>query len=224
MRPNRTPGYSGLHGEVVTEDIYHLRDLPFVPDLIFDIGANVGVFTRYAASLFPDAKIISVEPHPPNFESLQWDQPANAVLLNVALGRGKIWRPLTAANGSGECYLGEYLGFPEGAHDDRGSEAVEGIDTVTVQDLFDTYRRQGMKTVVKIDCEGAEQSIFDHEPSMEALRRAEYVAMEVHNYSSYASDNHEVRMAVQHQLDSFQPTHECSQEHVMFYALMRGSV
>ena len=58
-------GYKGLYGEVVDRDEYHLRDLAdvvsindpkfihdpghprgfnFIPDVVIDLGANVGVF------------------------------------------------------------------------------------------------------------------------------------------------------------------------------------
>ena len=64
-------GYNGLYGEVVTEDCYRLKTLGFVPDVIFDLGANIGVFTRYARDMFNNAKIISVEPNLDNFENLK---------------------------------------------------------------------------------------------------------------------------------------------------------
>jgi len=218
--PEETMGYDGLFREVVVGDIYKLRELSFIPDLIFDIGANIGIFTRFAAELFPNAKIVSVEPHPPNFELLRDNSPPNAVLLDLALGRGKVWNPRTAANGAGECYLGEYLGYSEEFHRETNATLV-AVGTVTIEELFERYWEAGMKTVVKIDCEGAENSIFDHEPSMACLRKSEYVTMEIHHYSGTALDNPKVIEATRHQLESFEGTHECTREHVLFYATKR---
>ena len=58
-----------VFGEVCIGDCYALRRLAFAPEVIFDIGANVGAFTSYARFMFPHAKIISVEPDPRNFEN-----------------------------------------------------------------------------------------------------------------------------------------------------------
>src|SRR5271154_1216058 len=60
-------GYGGLYGEVVTHDCYRLKKLPFIPEIIYDMGSNVGCFSLFAKSLFPNAKIIAVEPDDENY-------------------------------------------------------------------------------------------------------------------------------------------------------------
>ncbi len=53
---------------------YHVYDLPILfsqtPTTIIDIGAHVGSFSLYAASLNPKAKIQAFEPHPENYRLL----------------------------------------------------------------------------------------------------------------------------------------------------------
>jgi FkbM family methyltransferase len=49
--------------EIVLKDCYHLRDLTDdPPKIIIDLGANIGVTSVYARSLFPRSKIFSFEP------------------------------------------------------------------------------------------------------------------------------------------------------------------
>jgi hypothetical protein len=96
-------GWPGLYGEVVTEDCYRLRQLDFVPDIVFDIGANVGTFTRHARSLWPRAVIVAVEPDKANCAHFRKFTPMhNIFLLEAAIGVCDIWRCTTAANGAGE--------------------------------------------------------------------------------------------------------------------------
>jgi len=39
-------------------------------DVFFDVGANVGIYSLYAASLFPEMEIVAFEPMPANFKAL----------------------------------------------------------------------------------------------------------------------------------------------------------
>ena len=57
--------------ELFEDDIYlaHGLELP-AGSVIFDVGANMGMFTLFAASRCPDARIYSFEPIPPTFEVL----------------------------------------------------------------------------------------------------------------------------------------------------------
>jgi len=51
----------------ILEDI---RARGFAPRMIFDIGASDGAWTRMAAGVFPDAKVILVDPRPEVAEAL----------------------------------------------------------------------------------------------------------------------------------------------------------
>lgn len=230
MGLEQDPMFSALHDEVAVQDCYGVKRLLFVPDLIIDIGANIGVFTQYVSGLFPEARIVCVEPDETNFATLSLYAPSNAVVLNKALGRGKVWRAKDAASGANEAYLGQYFGFPDGHQERRVAQGLTertSLESVTIEDLFNDYWRPGTKTLVKIDCEGAENSVFDHEPSMECLRGAEFVAIEIHR-AGLGEDGSPFRLTphlmktLRHQLKSFDSTHDCSQNHVVFTAAKRG--
>jgi len=81
-----------LNREVINKDEYKLKHLSNITiDYVIDIGANIGVFSRYANNM-PNIKknIIALEPHPVNFEYLKENTSdiGNIILYNIALGNG----------------------------------------------------------------------------------------------------------------------------------------
>ena len=224
------------YGEIVTLDFYKLRSLDFQPTVIFDIGANLGLFTTFAHELFPYSWIVAIEPHPANFAFLYENTPKadNIVRLNKALGSGQVLRypdvqgteesPLV----TGETYITAMPGYnlPK-----VGEHPMFPVDTeaVMLDELYWDYVVPGQKTIVKIDCEGAENVLFAHEPSMAALRQAEFITMELHPYwatreygkwaeGQQEETDEELASRVTAMLED---THDCISEPPMFYARRR---
>lgn len=217
--------FPGLHGEVVTHDVYKMRQLPFVPDLVFDIGANIGIFSRFASELFPAARIIALEPHDENIADFKhYGIPENATLIEKALGSGPICHRPSGLNGAHEFYLSESTGYPLASLkelEELGWLPTD-IESVTVQDLFDKYWDPSLKTIVKIDVEGAENSMYDHEPSMECLRGADYVVMEIHNHAHHGGLLTPLLDLQDRQLKSFELTHDLEYSHPIFHATKKS--
>lgn len=181
-------GYDGLYGEVVIEDVYKLKSVQFIPDAIIDLGANVGIFTRYARELFPNALIISVEPNEENFKVLTYfTEINNWVPLNMAIGKGQLWHNLGAANGSGESYVSSGIGYggEEMESAERKGNGVEKseIKTTLPSALIQQYVTPGQKYLVKMDIEGGEHAVFQDKESIEVLKNADYVCGEFHLYA-----------------------------------------
>lgn len=216
-------GYSGLYGEVVTADTYRLRDVKFQPELIFDIGANVGIFTRFARSLFPKAKIISVEPNPDNCAHFRkFTDLASIVLMEYALGTGDVYHGTTACNGSGETYLSAGLGYPAASMEEAvalkaGIEHCR-VPSLTLAEIASPHLTPDKKYLIKIDCEGAENTIWGDRESMDVLRKADYIAMEVHDYALTATEHPKVVAATLKALGSLKKTHHCQRDGVHFWA------
>lgn len=217
--------YAGLYGEVVEYDVYHLRDVPnavsvndptyvhwyghsgidFVPDTVVDLGANVGVFTRYASSLWPDTKIISVEPNPDNCRVFrEYTHSPNVTLIEAAVGRGQVYHS-PGANGAMEVYLTKSIGFPLLAGQD--------YKTVMLTDL--TIKG---KSLLKIDIEGNETVIFSDPKSVEMMKTFDYICMELHYYGVSSEAVEEVRKKTDEVLESFKETHNTRYDHIYFYA------
>lgn len=218
--PEETPGYKGLHGEVVECDIYKIKELDFVPDVIFDLGANIGVFTRFAREVFPDALIVAVEPDKDNFEMLSkfTRDECNTIFINKAIGIGQIWHGKHAANGSGEVYLSTGLGYPEKLMplDDRME--LSDVQCIMPYDLYKEYVKEGDKVLWKIDVEGAENFIFTHGPSWDVIKQGEFITMELHHFARTGAEQPEVNEVTKNTLDGLKATHRTHQEHVQFYA------
>jgi len=181
--PSMTPWeYRGLYGTVVANDCYRLRQLDFVPEVIFDIGGNIGVFTRFARELFPQARIIAVEPGKRNFENLLLLTPerADMVLLNKAIGQGQLWTSVSAKNGAHEAYLSETKYLTGEWFRCRSQFVCCDVESVMLDSLAAEHLGGKERVFVKIDCEGAEAVIFEHEPSMAVLAGADAFAIEIH--------------------------------------------
>lgn len=61
-----------IYGEVFEKQLYGTHHLTLKPgDCIFDVGANIGLFSLYAQQLCPGGSIFAFEPMPPNFQRLK---------------------------------------------------------------------------------------------------------------------------------------------------------
>jgi hypothetical protein len=98
-------------------------ELPLVPRLIVDAGANVGYASIWFANRFPDAMIIAIEPSPANFHLLREN---TADYTNVSLLQAGVWSracylKIVTHDANGK-FLGEW-GFPA---IDRPAQARRG--------------------------------------------------------------------------------------------------
>ena len=163
--------YQGLHGEVVTDDCYKLKTVNFIPDIIFDLGANCGIFSRYARELFPDTQIIAVEPSHENCELFRhFTDMTNITLLEKAIGTGKVTQR--------DCTDGVYSYMSDG----KGSRERLDVDTetITLYELLEQPVREGKKVLLKMDIEGGEYYMFDRSEEWDLLRHLDYIAIELH--------------------------------------------
>ncbi len=146
-----------IHLRVGTSDVSLFRDIllkkeyawemPSLPRVIVDAGANVGMASVFYANRYPEAKIISVEPEPWNAEMLRKNMayyPNNVVLEAALWNENEPVRLLDPG-------LGEW-GFRTVA----GGSGVRGI---TVEQLM---RECGIDYIdlLKLDIEGAEVEVL----------------------------------------------------------------
>lgn len=213
-------GYLGLYGEVVTEDCYRLRQLTFQPEVIFDVGANVGVFARHAREVFPGALIVSLEPDPVNcsiFREFTHDR--RTVLIEKALGYGSIYHGLTARNGAGETYLSKgQLGYPGDQMEQDLSLELSTVQSIELWELVREYGLNGKTWMLKLDCEGAENTIWKSKRSMIAFRGMDYIAAEIHFYALNGAEQWGVRRKTLEAIHSLDNTHDWTLDNVHLWA------
>lgn len=231
-------GYAGLYGEVVDSDIYHLRDVDdivsvndpsfvhekghkrgfnFVPEVVYDFGANVGIFSRYARSLFPDAVVISVEPDPENCKVFRaFTNDPKITLIESAIGAGGIWRANGAVNGAHECYLSEGLGYID--INNNKSLTKTSVPSIMPCDIIDP---KFTRSILKLDIEGAENVIWGHKPSFDAIKKIDYICGELHYFAQDAQSHPEVLRATERAFAELAVTHNVTIDNVNFWAVKK---
>lgn len=140
--------------------------------VIIDIGANVGLFALYAASLNRNAQIHAFEPFPANFKQMERNLALNpghriqAHLAAVAEATGTATLYFTPGDDSG-CSLSQT----------KGESCT--VNTVGINELF---QHCGVTRcdLLKMDCEGSELPLLETART-ELLAGIGAVIMEYHN-------------------------------------------
>ena len=120
---------------------------------IIDVGANIGCFSLHAKQLWPEARIVAIEPHPTNFASLQEHVKLSGLKNITTLQVG-----VSDRCGSFDLYLS-----PRniGGHSMyKKSDQVIRIETITLQDVLEMLGSEGSCDLLKIDCEGCEKALL----------------------------------------------------------------
>jgi FkbM family methyltransferase len=152
----------------------------FQPEVILDIGSNIGASILYFHSRYPNARIFGFEPHPHTFAVLKKnvaDLPRISV-LNCGLGASN-----TRLTFGGETV--NFGGFSTTGRRRSQSETREPVEC-EIRRLDDGLRDLGIDHVdlIKIDCEGAEAEVFAG-LSPAILERCQWIVGELHDASAF---------------------------------------
>lgn len=145
-------------------------DIPFMPEVIADLGANIGLFSILMKNRFPAAKIICVEPDKENCVQLKSNL---SVYDSVDIVCAGIWPTDTRLKISDKYSGGHSAGVtePDGAGD------VEGIPIDTLMKNFQLERID----LLKIDIEGSERTLFS-EHYQQWLPKTKMIIIELHDW------------------------------------------
>ena len=166
----------GLIQEIFFQRAYTFGDWAIGPnDVVVDIGANVGVFTVFAA-LHTRNRVIACEPFPQNVEflrrNLEINRLSHARVVPVAVSDHV---------GTANLFLSEKTGghllFD---HNIKGplTRSIE-VPTTTLPRLMDEQRLEQID-FLKLDCEGSEGMILTATPPAH-LARIQRIVMEFHD-------------------------------------------
>lgn len=164
--------------EVLQAETYLVPDKQIDPEsveTIIDCGANIGLTALYLAGRHKNARIISVEPDPANFELLKLNTQSEPRIVPVqAAIVGGIGRPVVLSQDR-PAWGNAVVNAATGA---RGVE----VPGVTMAELCVSH---GVKTidVLKVDIEGAEEEMFSTPDFLEHTR---FVMIELHGQYSLA--------------------------------------
>ncbi|HEX9506743.1 MAG TPA: FkbM family methyltransferase, partial [Acidimicrobiia bacterium] len=172
LRPSSTPVVVERYGNLVTlqlDDYVQRRvfcwslaraELAFTAkwcqrgDVIVDVGANAGVFTLVGArSVGPDGAVLSIEPYPPSFDTLDH---------NIAINGYTNVKTIRAGLGARNTSLA--IGMVDWA---QGSGSVSATGTVnacevpirTLDEVAESLPPQSIR-LLKVDVEGYEREVL----------------------------------------------------------------
>jgi len=153
----------------------------FQPNVILDIGSNIGASVLYFHRRFPEARIVGFEPHPDTFAILEKNVAGlpRVSVLNCGLG----------ATNAQITVPGESINF--GAFSTKGRRRGQAADRANVEceirRLDDVLREMRIDRVdlIKMDCEGAEADVFAG-LSPQILDQCQWIVGELHDASAFA--------------------------------------
>jgi FkbM family methyltransferase len=159
-----------IYKEICEDDCYKLTDTSNQEiDHVFDIGANIGLFSLVAKTFFKESSFICVEPND-ELEYLLNGNAAFAIKIVAPFGNPTEKRRLIY-NVAGDIYTDSKI-------DENGKLCI-GLN-----DLISKYASN--KYLIKIDTQGAESVLFNndnlHKYHFDAINNSEYTVIEIHNF------------------------------------------
>ena len=142
--------------EIFLNNCYALK-LTHKKRVVLEIGANVGFFTFYSLLKFPNAKIISIEADPKNFNVLYENIYENNLNTQVHLLNNAVF----SKKGKVKFYSSNNNTGWSSIYNSRGAKHGEcfNIETIKISDILSKYKLETVD-VCKIDVEGAEYDII----------------------------------------------------------------
>ena len=121
------------------------------PEIIFDIGANVGFSALYFSTLFPNAMIYCFEPNPSTFEVLKENTKSfpNIKIFNEGVGRSSIELPFYISSSSVSCSF-------------RQRSPKQSFIQIKLRSLDDIFKQERIShiSICKFDVEGFEDNVL----------------------------------------------------------------
>jgi FkbM family methyltransferase len=145
------------------------------PQVIVDVGANVGLASIFYANKYPSSRIVAIEPEPSNYEMLRRNVAPypNIVSMQVALWKEE--RLLDVLDpGTG------HTTFRMAEIDESGD--VKSRQTIRGMTLGKLMADLGIHHIdlLKVDVEGSEKEIFEHSSSW--IDKVGVIAIEIHDW------------------------------------------
>lgn len=148
-------------------------------ETIIDAGANIGTATAYFKSVFPNAKVVCIEPEPGNYQMLKNNIQVNGFDKDVQLCQAAFWINNDELNiGIGiRGTLSKELSFGIVA---TKEESIQ-VNGITFKDCMLRLNTNKVN-LVKIDVEGAEAALLDDEEGFKYMvEHTDLLAIEIHD-------------------------------------------
>jgi len=143
------------------------------------------------------------------------------VVISGAIGIGQIYHAIGAANGAHEVYVSECLGYSKKSLEENPLLVPSKIFSVSLADIFHPHVQQGDKTLMKIDCEGGENCLWEDPESMALLAQVDYITMELHYHGAHGGEMKRLREVTDNAINSLAKTHTIERDHIYVKATKR---
>lgn len=177
-------GLSSIIKEVWEDRCYTKKYAIKEGDVVVDIGANIGIFSLFAASL--GSTVYAFEPNPETFSFLQKNIKENGLLnkifpYNYAVdnydGDTDLIIPESASIYSMACASTTKALIDSMASKLAFNAVPIAIKSISFQTLINTYVKKDID-FLKMDCEGSEYKICENIPEENAIK---HIIMETHD-------------------------------------------
>lgn len=152
-------------------------------DVFFDVGANVGVYSLFAASLYPDMRIFSFEPMRKNFEALEDNAKMNGFKniypMRCAVGRQYAIVAFMADDKEAGASGGQMIDRPDGPKIEVLS--IDGLCYGKHAQKHTSFDKFPMPDHIKVDIDGQEMEVV--EGMKRVLLHVKSVLIEVSSHS-----------------------------------------
>ncbi|HZH68488.1 MAG TPA: FkbM family methyltransferase [Chitinophagales bacterium] len=157
-------------------------------EVIFDVGANIGAYSKLLRSYFPKARILAFEPHPNTFSRLQENTREQQIqAVNIGIGAQQQLVQLfdyEGHEGSSHASLNKKV-FSEMYDTDFQSFEVN-INTI---DQYCLENKIEQISLLKIDVEGLEMDVLKGAKDMIEQERVKYIQFEFNSNNAYTKTN-----------------------------------
>jgi FkbM family methyltransferase len=137
--------------EVIMNKAYNLTFINRTPNVIIDCGANIGLTSIFFSNLYPESKIICVEPETSNFNLLQKNIEQYPNIKAIKAG---VWNKKTFLK----------IDNPEegnwGFIVSETTNNEDGIRAVSIDEIMELENISQID-ILKMDIEGSEYEVFD---------------------------------------------------------------
>jgi len=167
LRGNNKVGFATVFDEICNDEIYAIDGNI---KTIVDVGANTGVATVYFKHLFPNSKIIAVEPTEENTNFFKQNTEG---MRDIHLIEQPIW--------SEKRKLGMQENWSTAGQ--SYNDSVNGkFTSITMPELIQTFSLNKID-LLKIDIEGGEGALLTENNSW--LKNVQNIYVEIHTFSDY---------------------------------------
>jgi FkbM family methyltransferase len=148
---NNTSDFLAFNQVFIDEE--YLIPFNFDPEIIIDLGANVGYAAIYFKRYFPNAKVVCIEPDNSNFVLLESNLKN---YNNVYFLKGAVWNSETAKLHLKDYGIGKWAFMVE----ETSMESDNLVKAYTLETIMKQFCLNRID-ILKIDIEGSEKELFE---------------------------------------------------------------